>query len=468
VYFGIDAGAVQNATPAEPLNVYRGRQAETTFTPKEPLQWGQTYYWRVDEVKDGHPKSPWKGMVWSFTVATYLIVDDFESYANESPTRLFQTWIDGFGFSADAFFTMDNPGNGTGSGVGHDIWSTDSPQYGKTIAETTIVNGGRQSMPLYYNNKTVATSEALRTWTSAQDWTVQGSDTLTLAFRGTPVGFLEKAPGQILMNGVGTDIYGTTDQGRFVYKQLTGDGSIIARVDRLDNTNAWAKGGVMIRGNLDPTGSWAYIMWAGDNGVRFQARTSLGASATSDTELGPPADQVALRAPVWVKLERVGNDFKGYYSTDGTAWTALAWNPRTISMNSSVYIGLAVTSHTASAITQAEFSGVTTTGNVTGQWESVSLGVEQPAGNLPDTLYLTIEDSSGHKATVTHSDPFAVNLGLWTPWSIPLSTFSSAGVAIDSVKKMTVGIGDKTKPASGATGLLYIDDIRVVKPTAEQ
>ena len=68
VYFGTDAGAVQNATVAEPLGVYRGRQTETTFTPAEPLRWGQTYYWRVDEVKDGHPKSPWKGMVWSFTV----------------------------------------------------------------------------------------------------------------------------------------------------------------------------------------------------------------------------------------------------------------------------------------------------------------------------------------------------------------------------------------------------------------
>jgi len=268
-------------------------------------------------------------------------------------------------------------------------------------------------------------------------------------------------PGHILMNGLGTDIYGTTDQGRFVYKQLTGDGSIIARVDRLDNTNAWAKAGVMIRGNLDAIGSWAYIMWAGENGVRFQARTSQGTAATSDTELGPPAEQVALRAPVWVKLERTGDAFKGYYSTDGTTWTALAWNPRTITMNANVYIGLAVTSHTATAATQAEFSGVATTGNVTGEWQSVSLGVEQPAGNVPDTLYVTLEDSGGRKATVTHSNPSAVSLGAWMPWDIPLSDFSSAGVKLDGIKKMTIGVGDAAKPASGATGLLYIDDIRV-------
>ena len=68
---------------------------------------------------------------------------------------------------------------------------------------------------------------------------------------------------------------------------------------------------------------------------------------------------------------------------------------------------------------------------------------------------------------MTQSDPYAVNIGTWTPWNIPLSTFSSAGVKIDSITKMTIGMGDKTKPASGATGLLYIDDIRVSPPVAQ-
>jgi hypothetical protein len=128
-------------------------------------------------------------------------------------------------------------------------------------------------------------------------------------------------------------------------------------------------------------------------------------------------------------------------------------------MTAGVYIGLAVTSHAAGVVTQAEFSGVTTTGNVTGQWQSASLGIEQPTGNVADTLYLTVEDSGGRKATVTHADPYAVAAGAWTPWSIPLSTFTSAGVKTNNIKKMTIGVGDKDKPASGATGLIYIDDI---------
>jgi hypothetical protein len=169
---------------------------------------------------------------------------------------------------------------------------------------------------------------------------------------------------------------------------------------------------------------------------------------------------VAQRAPVWVKLERKGDQFNGYYSVDGTTWTALAWNPRTIAMSASVYIGLAVTPHnTAGGVTQAELSGIATTGNVTGEWQSASIGVEQPAGNVPDRLYVTLGDSSGRKATVAHADPYAVNAGVFTAWNIPLSTFSSAGVKTDRITKMTIGVGDSSKPASDATGLLYIDDI---------
>ncbi len=456
VYLSADSNAVADGTALiETVN-------QSSYTPKA-LDLGKTYYWKVVEVNNAATPATWESDVWSFTVANYVVIDDFESYTNESPNRVFQAWIDGFGFSEDEFFPAGNPGNSTGSGVGHDIWNTNHT----TIAETTIVHGGKQSMPLYYNNSSIPTSEADRTWNTAQNWTTNGADTLTLYLRGSPVGFAEVSPGHILMSGIGADIYSTTDRGRFVYKQLTGDGTILARVDHLDNTNEWAKAGVMIRTSLDPSSAWAYVLWAGENGVRFQMRPTIAGAGASDTEIGPPADQVALRTPVWVKLERTGNDFKGYYSLDGKAWTPLAWNPRTITMNASVYIGLAVTSHSTTVAAQAEFSGVVTTGNVTGEWQSEALSVEQPAGNLLDTLYLTLEDSSSHKATVVNPDPYAVAAGAWTPWSIPLSTFTSAGVKTDSIKKMIIGVGDKAKPASGATGLIYIDDIGYGRPASQ-
>jgi hypothetical protein len=163
VYFGEDAQAVANAD-AKAAGVYRGRQAAdaTSYDPGA-LDWGKTYYWRVDEVNPAHADSPWKGVVWSFTTANFLLVEDFESYTDGEGNRIYETWIDGWT-------------NNTGSTVGH----AQAP-----FAERKVVKGGSQSMPLDYNN--VASpfySEAGQTWSKPQDWTANGVDTLTLFFRG--------------------------------------------------------------------------------------------------------------------------------------------------------------------------------------------------------------------------------------------------------------------------------------------
>ena len=279
-------------------------------------------------------------------MSDYLIVDDFESYTDEEGNRIYETWIDGF---AD---------DSSGSTVGH----MDPP-----FAERTIVHGGRQSMPLDCNNiNSPFYSEAWREFSPEQDWTVQGVSDLVLWLRGNPVSFLETADGAITMSAWGTDIYGTADQCRFAYKSLSGNGSIIAKVESIGNSDPWAKGGVMIRESLDADSRFAIVFASPGNGVRFQARPITDAGATSDTPVATP-EQIALQTPVWVKLERSGNAFNGYYSTDGVTWTAMSWNPQTINMVApTVYIGLAVTSHNVNAPTTASFSGIATTGGVSG------------------------------------------------------------------------------------------------------
>jgi len=120
------------------------------------------------------------------TAAT-LVVDDFEGYGNGSPNRPFQTWLDGFGYSADEFFAVGYGGNGTGAGIGHDIWSLSSPYYGGDIMETNnTLPGSGQSMPFYYSNSGGVVSETQRKFAVPQDWTVGGAATLVLNFYGDP------------------------------------------------------------------------------------------------------------------------------------------------------------------------------------------------------------------------------------------------------------------------------------------
>jgi hypothetical protein len=260
------------------------------------------------------------------------------------------------------------------------------------------------------------------------------------------------------MSGMGTDIYGTADQGRFVYKQLSGDGSIIARVDSVANTDLWAKASGMIRETLDAGSTFANLLMAPGNGCRFQLRATTGGSATSDSTVTTLA---AVRTPHWVKLERVGNIFTAYDSNDPATegWHPLAWGPQTINMATDVRIGLAVTSHLAGAVCGAKFSNVSTSANVTGQWQTTDLGIAQPTGgNTADTLYVALEDNTVKKI-IPNPDPDAVLSSTWQEWNIPLSQFT--GVNLGSVKKMYIGTGNRAAPVRGGAGRLYIDDIRL-------
>jgi hypothetical protein len=149
------------------------------------LELGQTYYWRVDEVNDAESTTVWTGPVWSFTTADALVVDDFEGYTNFSPNRPFQTWLDGFGYSADDYFPVAYAGNGTGSGIGHDIWSPSSPYFaGQTMEQASTIPGSTQSMPFYYSNTGGVASETQRKFAVPQNWTVGGAKTLSIPFAG--------------------------------------------------------------------------------------------------------------------------------------------------------------------------------------------------------------------------------------------------------------------------------------------
>jgi len=167
VYFGTDKNAVANADASDASGIYRGRQGTTTYNPPEGVEWGGgPYYWRVDEYNtDGTIGA---GKLWTFAVTDHLFVDGFEDYNDYPPDEIWNTWIDGFGV----------PTNGALVGYGDDV-----VQAGGDYVETTIVNSGAQSMPLFFDNNLV-TSEATKTLTPAENWTRDGVTDLSLWIRG--------------------------------------------------------------------------------------------------------------------------------------------------------------------------------------------------------------------------------------------------------------------------------------------
>jgi hypothetical protein len=443
VYFGDDADAVAAADPASSL--YKGRQEEATFDPGI-LEWNKTYYWRVDEVNDAETDSPWQAGVWSFTTADFLVVDDFESYNDEegTNTRIYENWIDGY---AD---------QSSGSIVGH---------FDPPFAEQTIVHSGAQSMPLEFDNsKSPYFSEAYRDFAPTQNWTVNGISELVLWVQGYPAlttTTVTETAGKMTLTGGGTDIWNNYDQFTFAYKTLNGDGSIVARVTSVGTgSQTWAKGGVMIRDSLDGGSTFANMVLtdnsdgAGGNGASFQYRL------VADAGCGNTDSATVVAPPYWVKIERMGDTLTGYLSADGQIWVPQGAS-QMIVMSAPAYIGLCVTAHVATEQRTYQFDNIKTTGSVSGAWQGAI--ITAPRTNSAQPLYVTVVDSANKSATATNAD--AVNAATWTEVRFPLSDF--AGVNMTKVKTMYIGVGDKANPVPDGAGLLYIDDIRVMKPAGQ-
>ena len=435
VYFGKVLEDVNEADITEPRGVLVSQnQDDTTYNPGL-LEFGQKYYWRVDEVNAPPDSTVYKGDTWSFTLINYHVVDDFEDYNDYSPYMIFETWIDGWGVDTN------------GALIGHDA----DFSKGEHIVETTIVHSGEQSMPFYYDND-MKYSQADMTLTSGLDWTRDGVTTLSLWHRGYmgDVGsFTEDPAGTYTMTATGVDVWGTSDEFHFAFKELTSAGSIIVKIESVEQTDPWAKAGVMIRDTLDADSIHAMVVVTPAQGVSFQRRSTAGASSFG-------TDIAGIMAPQWVKIERnVGGAVTASYSDDGSSWIQIG--SEGVSMNIPMYIGLAVTSHNAGEVCEAKFSNVSITGTVSGQWMNQDIGI---TSNTAEQMYVVLNGS----AAVPHDNPNAALITEWTEWNIDLQKFADQGVNLANVETIGIGFGDRDNPQPGGSGIVYIDDIRLYLP----
>jgi regulation of enolase protein 1 (concanavalin A-like superfamily) len=163
---------------------------------------------------------------------------------------------------------------------------------------------------------------------------------------------LDAGTGTYSVTGAGADIWGTADAFRYVYQPLTGDGQIVARVASVQYTAAWVKAGVMIRADLTPGSPHGMMMVTPGKGNNFQRRIVPGGTSTSTAGL-------MVTAPYWVKLTRTGTSISAYQSADGNSWSLVG--TEAIAMPSTVFIGLAVSSHSTSTLATATFDRVSIT-----------------------------------------------------------------------------------------------------------
>jgi alpha-amylase len=252
----------------------------------------------------------------------------------------------------------------------------------------------------------------------------------------TPAGsaYYNPTGSQFINNGAGADIYGTADAFSYIYQAVTGDVTIIAKVISISNTNAWAKSGVMIRGSVNANAMNAFMALTPSSGSTFQIRTSDGGATTTTESSG-------IAAPYWVKLQRSGNTFSGYMSTDGVTWTQVG-SSTTISMASSVQIGLASTSHADGTLCSAVFSNV----------QIVTTGTVLVTGVTVSPTSASINVGATQQLTATIAPTNATNKNVtWTTGNSSIASVSTSGLVTGvaaGTANITVTTADGAKTAT--------------------
>ncbi len=190
----------------------------------------------------------------------------------------------------------------------------------------------------------------------------------------------------------GLDIWGTSDSFNYSYLALSGDGSMIAKVDSLQNVHPWAKSAIMIRESLTPGAKHASTVYTTENQVRAFVRVN-------ESDVSNQFLPASYNNEQFIKIERKGNNFISSLSVDGVNWKMISTT--SISMKADVFIGLAVSSHVDSVTTSSKLSNVSYTGNVTKATELPPVVVVQEPLNLDGTSLYTANCASCHSSLAT-------------------------------------------------------------------
>jgi YVTN family beta-propeller protein len=227
------------------------------------------------------------------------------------------------------------------------------------------------------------------------------------------------------VTGAGGDIWGSSDRFYFAYQSMSGDGEVVARILSQQNTDPWAKAGVMIRETLASGARNAAMLLTPSNGETFQWRP-----VASKRSYNVGSGNGAVQPPLWLKLTRAGNTLTGFTSADGITWTQIG-SATLNNLPTVVYVGLAVTSRVSGVGSTAVF-------------DHLSVGTATPPP--PDDT--TPPSAPANLATTSVTE---TQVGL--TWTAATDPAPGSGIARYEVRAGSNVIGNPTTTAFTATGL---------------
>ena len=166
------------------------------------------------------------------------------------------------------------------------------------------------------------------------------------------------------VSGAGQYIYYTADAFRYLYQQISGNCTIVARITSLKYPDTiWDQAGVMMRATLDPSAPNAFMAMGWINDVYSQFRsTESGSTTQTSAEVTQQYNSNDItQIPYWLEIVRTGSNLTCYYSSDNNDypanWTQIGATTA-IAMTDPIYVGLAITGGNTTMLATALFDNV--------------------------------------------------------------------------------------------------------------
>ncbi|MEJ2700898.1 MAG: hypothetical protein P8Z79_00485 [Sedimentisphaerales bacterium] len=448
VYLGESFDDVDNGTG----ETFRGNQLETSFLigfPGYPypegLVPGTTYYWRIDEVNEADPNSPWEGPVWSFSIPPKTAYNPVPADgAGSVDLDATLSWTPGFGailhtvYFGDDFDTVSNATGGAPLGAATYspgpltaakiyYWRVDEFDGAETHMGSVWVftTPGAVGDPKPAYGATDVQLNAILSWTPADSAASHqlyfGTD--KEAIRNADMGSPEDKGSKAL----GAESY---DPGL-----LTAETNYYWRVDAVDGQGNTAKGPL-----------WSFTTGAYLLVDDFE-------SYTDDDPNGQAIWQT------WID---------GFGAADNGAQVGYLMPPyaeQTIVHGGAQSMPLLYVNEAGVTNSEASLSLTSPRDWTQASVAALSLWFRGGASNAAEPLYVAISNSTGTPAVAVNDDAGAAQTNRWTRWVIPLQVFADQGINLANVDTLAIGLGTKAGVAApGGTGTVYIDDIRLYQP----
>ncbi len=442
VYFGEDYAQVKAGTG----DTFRGNQTNADFIAGFPgfpypegLVPGTTYYWRIDEVDESNPDSPWIGHVWSFMVAprTAFSPDPADGAEDVDPAAAMLRWQAGYDaklhyvYFGDNYDTVNNATGALPTGlVLHNPGALEAAKtYYWRIDEFDGMNTykgdvwsfttpGAVGSPKPPHGAVDVKHNKILGWAPADDAASQrvyfGTDRAAVqaATTGSP-----EDKGMLGLDG------DSLDPG-----MLEWDTNYYWRVDTVDASGNTSKGPV-----------WIF--------------TTANFLVVDDFE--DYTDDDAAGEAIWQGwVDGYGVPENG--SQVGYLMPPYAEQSIVHSGSQSMPLGYDVDQKYSEAVLTLVYPKDWTTGGV----DTLGVWFKGDWINVPTPMYVALDGS----AIVVNEDTDAAQRDVWTEWLIPLQAFADQGANLSNVGTIGIGFGDKANPQPGGSGTMFIDDVRLYPP----